>query len=420
MDRIRRFFQFYAKSLQFHFETWKRSREIARAYRSPRQFHLTPTLLRRALIVAVALAAAAVLIAGASAMLKVIKAVEKRVAHSWSARKIMPAPPPARVSAREEGRAAAPDSLIHSQSVKAETTGAGKNLLNLQEPLVFCIVANKATKTLYLLQQEAGGRWFLKYNFSIAIGKNEGPKETAGDKKTPEGTYFVIGRKDQDELASIYGPLAYVLNYPNDEDVKAGRTGQGIWIHGTAPDSQPVVSRGCLKLDNSNLLKLAASLRLGIGTPVIIVNQPAFLDPVALVHSGELQSKREKILAAYADKEKAFLSMLTAWEQAWESRDINAYGRFYNDADFSGEGMSWNAWRQRKLSIFQNTRLIAVTLQNIVVTDFTDSTAVVKFVQEYVSSGTSSLNGKKLYCVKSGDQWKITRENTFPKEELTL
>ena len=40
-----------------------------------------------------------------------------------------------------------------------------------------------------------------------------------------------------------YGPYAAVLNYPNKKDLEAGKTGSGIWIHGTGtnqltPDTQ--------------------------------------------------------------------------------------------------------------------------------------------------------------------------------------
>ena len=107
----------------------------------------------------------------------------------------------------------------------------------------------------------------------MAIGENEGVKIREGDKKTPEGIYFIIGRKERSELNKMYGPLAFVLNYPNEEDRKRGRTGNGIWIHGTNPDSIPLQTRGCLELENVNILELGMHLKTGIGTPIVIINK---------------------------------------------------------------------------------------------------------------------------------------------------
>src|SRR3989338_108056 len=68
--------------------------------------------------------------------------------------------------------------------------------------------------------------------FNILLGKNSGDKEIAGDMKTPVGVYKIIAAKNDDELAPMYGPKAFVLNYPNALDKKSGKTGSGIWIHG--------------------------------------------------------------------------------------------------------------------------------------------------------------------------------------------
>jgi murein L,D-transpeptidase YafK len=55
----------------------------------------------------------------------------------------------------------------------------------------------------------------------MATGSQQGQKVTAGDKRTPEGLYLIIERKERYQLSSIYGPLAYVLDYPNEEETES-------------------------------------------------------------------------------------------------------------------------------------------------------------------------------------------------------
>ncbi len=140
--------------------------------------------------------------------------------------------------------------------------------------------------------------WKVIKQFEIAIGGGlAGPKVFAGDRRTPEGLYFILLKKDKSELTSIYGPLAYVLNYPNSIDVKEGRTGQGIWIHGTLGDADPVSTKGCLSLANKNIVELLSYLEDGKGTPVLIVNDSTFSDPVTIADYEQVDKKRIEIFS---------------------------------------------------------------------------------------------------------------------------
>ena len=53
--------------------------------------------------------------------------------------------------------------------------------------------------------------------YSIGIGKKSGAKEKEGDKKTPEGDYYVCTRNDQSKFH-----LALGLSYPNAQDAQRG------------------------------------------------------------------------------------------------------------------------------------------------------------------------------------------------------
>lgn len=73
--------------------------------------------------------------------------------------------------------------------------------------------------------------------YVVALGRNEGPKERAGDGKTPEGAYRVDARCDRE---SQYHRSLH-LSYPNDQDLACAQAlgvdpGGGISIHGIRED----------------------------------------------------------------------------------------------------------------------------------------------------------------------------------------
>ena len=75
-------------------------------------------------------------------------------------------------------------------------------------------------------------------SYRISLGKQpKGPKLQEGDKRTPEGLYWVDWRKKSDKFN-----LAMHINYPNVSDAAQARRqglnpGSMIMIHGT-PDSE--------------------------------------------------------------------------------------------------------------------------------------------------------------------------------------
>ena len=75
-------------------------------------------------------------------------------------------------------------------------------------------------------------------SYRISLGKQpKGPKLQEGDKRTPEGLYWVNWRKKSDKFN-----LAMHINYPNVSDAAKARReglnpGSMIMIHGT-PDSE--------------------------------------------------------------------------------------------------------------------------------------------------------------------------------------
>lgn len=118
-----------------------------------------------------------------------------------------------------------------------------------------CIIVSKEEMQMSVYNGE--GTEMLK--FPIACGKNYGQKLRAGDKRTPEGIFKVVGKEASSAwthdfgngpIRGAYGPLFIRLNTPGFK---------GIGIHGTH-DERTVPGRetlGCIRMKNRDLLELA-------------------------------------------------------------------------------------------------------------------------------------------------------------------
>ena len=151
--------------------------------------------------------------------------------------------------------------------------GGTSDLLNLDLRVyvaakpIYCLLVEKDRQRLRVLRHD--GRLQVVAEYPAGTGENDGPKEKEGDAKTPEGVYFIT-KAYQDSKLSVFGTRAFQLNYPNYCDLGEGRTGFGIYIHGTKQDLRLRASNGCVTLDNGDLDKLAEFIR--VGTPVFIVD----------------------------------------------------------------------------------------------------------------------------------------------------
>jgi murein L,D-transpeptidase YafK len=416
LENIKNNLQYKIKTLQFSFQTWKNAQEITKAYTPKHKKSPFQQIFKHLRTAGISLG---ITVGAVIAVFGIVKIIQlKPISYPEAA--IVPKSPdkslPTITSESILSSSITPPEIqpvtkapiIHPESVKTQ-------------PLkdYFIIVANKASRMMYLLQNTTEG-WTVLKTYKIATGEQGGQKQTAGDKRTPEGNYFILSRKEKRELTSIYGPLAYVLDYPNKEDSKAGRTGQGIWIHGTEPDSVPGQTKGCLELFNKDLEELSTFLKDGTGTPVIIINSDENKDPVKIPDYALIDERRHSSFVKNLKSRDIFINLLSDWELAWESRDISKYREFYDTDQFSGQGVRWNAWEERKIRTFKIYSKIDIGINRIVVADLADSIAVIKFVQLYQSDQNSLENGKKLILKKRNNNWKIIGEETIPKEELLL
>ena len=88
------------------------------------------------------------------------------------------------------------------------------------------ILIDKSEKTLALIDTED----CIIKTYKVRIGKNSGPKQCEGDKKTPEGIYHIVDKFD----SKYHRFLA--IDYPQQKDIKKAKElgcnpGNAIGIH---------------------------------------------------------------------------------------------------------------------------------------------------------------------------------------------
>jgi len=126
------------------------------------------------------------------------------------------------------------------------------------------IVIDKSDKTMQLL--DVNGCIVKQYN--VVTGKNSGPKQCDGDKKTPEGVYKIIEKRD----SKYHKFLA--LDYPRAKDIKKAKElgckpGDSIGIHSWIEGLDRTGSLGCIRVWTKDEILEVNSL-VSVGTEVEI------------------------------------------------------------------------------------------------------------------------------------------------------
>ena len=137
------------------------------------------------------------------------------------------------------------------------------SLIRIPESVSTLFVAETSTAKFHRFDRSND---LLTYSgsFFMSIGKEGAGKNRSGDKRTPFGAYFVTEQLDTTKLHAKYGVTAFPLDYPNAWDLRAGRDGDGIWVHGVDPRGGKRPKRdtdGCIALPNEDLSNLAAPVR---------------------------------------------------------------------------------------------------------------------------------------------------------------
>ena len=274
-------------------------------------------------------------------------------------------------------------------------TALPEQLLKIPSATPAAIVIDLSAYRLYVFEQR-DSRFVRTRDFYVSIGKGGGEKQVEGDDKTPVGIYLVDAYLPGTRLPDLYGVGAFPINYPNAWDRLKGRTGSGIWIHGTEAANYsrpPLSSRGCVTLSNEDFRLLQEQVEVW-RTPVIVADRISWVDPA------EIYGARRSLEAS-----------LELWRSDWESRDSDRYLSHYA-ADFRTEGMDLAAFSRHKRSVNASKKYIHIGLDEVGIYRYPGEPdlALVDFEQRYESDSFRASRRKQQYWRRDGGRWRIVYE----------
>jgi len=268
--------------------------------------------------------------------------------------------------------------------------------LALSQRSKHAIAVDASKSRLYLFENTPAGLTLMS-DYYISVGKAGTSKTVEGDQRTPLGVYYITSNLNRKSLKDFYGSGALPINYPNILDSKRGKTGSGIWLHGTPPNQfsrPPQATDGCVVLANPDLEHLVRTVEVQ-STPVVIASKLHWVAP-------------NNIRAEAAP----FKDTLQAWRNAKVSGDLNQVLSFYTP-DFTANGKTLAQWTPTLKTELTNVRGRAIQLKDISYLRWTDTsdTMVVTFGE--VANGERNGLTKRQYWAREGDRWKIFFEGVL-------
>lgn len=258
------------------------------------------------------------------------------------------------------------------------------------------IAVDASRSRLYLFENRPSGL-ALVADYYISVGKSGTEKNIEGDARTPLGVYFITSNLDPKSLKDFYGSGALPINYPNELDSKRGKTGSGIWLHGTPPGQfsrAPLATDGCVAVANPDLSQIIRTVEVRT-TPVVISQRLHWVTPSSVRTAG-----------------KPFAAALSAWQTAKSSGNLDQVLSFYSP-DFNSNGKTLDQWTPALRSEMDKVRGRAIALKDLSLLRWTDTadTMVVTFGE--VADGTRTGPVKRQYWERQGSQWKIFYEGVI-------
>ncbi len=149
----------------------------------------------------------------------------------------------------------------------------GKNPKSLRQAQIDTILVEKHKRVMTVFHKDKAIK-----SYRIALGFSPfGNKVKEGDGKTPEGTYFIVGKNTQSQFH-----LSLKISYPSVEQQKNAKTsgvnpGGNIMIHGLAPHLEGKGkwhtmrdwTLGCIAVTNDEIEEIFKVA--DIGTKVVIL-----------------------------------------------------------------------------------------------------------------------------------------------------
>jgi L,D-transpeptidase YnhG len=265
------------------------------------------------------------------------------------------------------------------------------------------IAVDASRARLYLFENTPQGLKLVA-DYYASVGKMGLDKNIEGDLRTPVGIYYVTNTLDPNSLKDLYGAGALPINYPNPYDIRRGKTGSGIWLHGV-PTAQfaraPKATDGCVAISNPDLEQILKQVEIRT-TPVVIAPQLRWV-PAA-------QTQTE--VAAF---DQAF----TSWKAAKDRQDMPATLSHYTQ-DFNSYGKTLTDWQQ--ILAAEMTRAAKskgkTELKDVAVLHWAESATSATMVVTFAEVAAGSMTGatKRQYWLRSAatqNQWKIFFEGVI-------
>jgi murein L,D-transpeptidase YafK len=268
--------------------------------------------------------------------------------------------------------------------------------LALSQKSKHAIAVDASRSRLYLFQNSPSGL-NLVADYYISVGKAGTSKSMEGDQRTPLGVYYITSNLDPKSLKDFYGSGALPISYPNILDSKRGKTGSGIWLHGTPPSQfsrAPQATDGCVVLANPDLQHIIRTVEVRT-TPVVIASQLNWVIP---------QSTRAE--------SKPFEDALHGWRNAKTSGNLQQVLTYYTP-DFNSNGKTLAQWTPTLRTELDQTQGRTIQLKDVSYLRWTDAadTMVVTFGE--VADGTRVGWTKRQYWIRQENQWKIFFEGVI-------
>jgi len=249
---------------------------------------------------------------------------------------------------------------------------------------------------LYLFEHKGGSIRLISDHY-ISVGKAGFGKAVEGDQRTPLGLYFITSNLNPKSLKDLYGSGALPINYPNAYDVRRGKTGSGIWLHGT-PSKQfsraPQATDGCVAVANPDLQRIIQTVEIQ-STPVLITQR------LTWVRQQDLAPERA-----------GFDATLDRWVRAKSAGDMRGLLSLYAP-DFAADGKRLEDYQQ--LLQQEVARLAGRTLRlaEISVLGWSDDAQVRVVTFAQTATGVRGHRVMRQYWERRGQSWQIVYETAL-------
>jgi murein L,D-transpeptidase YafK len=256
--------------------------------------------------------------------------------------------------------------------------------LGFYETDKFIIICDKSKPEVTLYRYD-GVKLVQDSKIKAIVGGGKGDKLSAGDLKTPTGSYDFVNKIKGP--TNFYGPFSFVTDYPNLYDIVNKKTGKGIWLHGEPTDTNRTnSSKGCVVVNNTYLCDLEK--KLDFKKTVLIIDDNAL-------------AKTSK------DEIAIMVSSMFQWRRAWATNDLKGYMDFYADDFRRFDGMNKKAYSEYKKRIFTKNEAKSIVFRDFEVTPNPTSTGdkifKVKFYEDYSAPSFKYKGYKDLFArIKDG------------------